>query len=1048
MTRIRRRGPPRLLLAIVLASGCGAILGASLARSALAFEAPSPDSADAPARATLEEIRVWNRIGRTSEAERAARSLLSEAERAHGPESIEAAEILDQLAVSLRRGPKALDREALEVCERALRIKERAYGTADVRFAASLQNLGLLHYRRQEPARALAVLNEALEIQESALGENDPELAKTLLGLGAVQSSLGNYAQARALTERGVAIEEIALGSANPERVMGLNSLASLRYSMGDFAGAIALFEEAIRLWERSPTPNELSLATCRHNLAGIYSEIGDLSRAVELMEQALRVRERDLGEKDPLVASTLLNLGSVLQDSGKRARAKEALLRAVRIYEGLNYRGADLSWALTKLGWLYLEEGAVARAEETLQRSLRTQETSDGPDLSGLWITLRGLAMVARKRGDTEAARLYYDRTVEILRKTSGPTHPDMGRTLVEYASFHLETGDSLAAIDKALQAAEMNREHLRLTATGIDERQALLFASDLDTGMDVALAAISGTLRFRSGDLVRRLWDAVVRGRALILDEVGGRARWVAGAGDLLLVSNRLDEARGRLAKLMIRGSSTATSEAELAAVARAREEVRDAERDLAKRSISFRIESERTAVGLDQVASALPPASALVSIACYGRGPGRSYMAFVAGPERTLGVVPLGSAGEMERLIARWRSLAGSPPNGGVREQKRAEAACRTAGLALRSRIWDPLLPMIGSARLVLVVPDGPLHLLNLSALPAPDSGYVVESLPVIHCLSAERDIVRAGRVHEHGTGLLAVGNPDFDRPERRPSATGSELSQLLPEREVPRASDTAYRDALASRGGFRSVRFKRLPETDREIDDISNSWGRSADVVTLKGDRAGERSVKELLPGRRVAHIATHGFFLDALSGKESDAGRPGERGIGGLSTGATGATGATPRPLNANPFHLSGLALAGANLRAKASPWEEDGILVAEEIASLDLSALDWVVLSACQTGLADVQLGEGVLGFRRAFEIAGAGTLIMSLWAVEDQAAREWMGHLYDGRMKRMLGTAEAVREANLAVLKSLRAQGRSTHPFFWAAFIAAGDWK
>jgi CHAT domain-containing protein len=252
-------------------------------------------------------------------------------------------------------------------------------------------------------------------------------------------------------------------------------------------------------------------------------------------------------------------------------------------------------------------------------------------------------------------------------------------------------------------------------------------------------------------------------------------------------------------------------------------------------------------------------------------------------------------------------------------------------------------------------------------------------------------------------------------------------------------------TAYREALPDCESFRSFRFEPLPETIGEIDEITKSWGRTEEVVVLKGPSAGERSVKELLPGKRVAHFATHGFFLDGNCAGSGEADDAGKRGIGGISP--LGAPHPAPR-VGVNPFLLAGLALAGANRRANVGPSEEDGILTAEEIASLDLSGVDWVVLSACDTGVGEVRSGEGVLGLRRAFEVAGAGTLIMSLWAVEDRSARDWMSTLYDGRFRRNLDTAEAVREANLGVLKSLRAQGRSTHPFYWAAFVAAGGWR
>lgn len=99
------------------------------------------------------------------------------------------------------------------------------------------------------------------------------------------------------------------------------------------------------------------------------------------------------------------------------------------------------------------------------------------------------------------------------------------------------------------------------------------------------------------------------------------------------------------------------------------------------------------------------------------------------------------------------------------------------------------------------------------------------------------------------------------------------------------------------------------------------------------------------------------------------------------------------------------------------------------------------------VLSACDTGLGTIKAGEGVFGLRRAFQVAGARTVIMSLWSVDDQATRAWMRALYEGRLSKQLNTADAVRGAALSVLQQRRLSGQSTHPFYWAAFVAAGDW-
>ena len=115
---------------------------------------------------------------------------------------------------------------------------------------------------------------------------------------------------------------------------------------------------------------------------------------------------------------------------------------------------------------------------------------------------------------------------------------------------------------------------------------------------------------------------------------------------------------------------------------------------------------------------------------------------------------------------------------------------------------------------------------------------------------------------------------------------------------------------------------------------------------------------------------------------------------------------------------------------------------------AEEVAALDLNGVEWAVLSGCDTGVGEVRAGEGVFGLRRAFQAAGARTVIMTLWPVDDQSTTELMRQLYQARFVEGLTSDRAMRAASLSVLRARRAAGRSTHPFFWAAFLAAGDWR
>jgi CHAT domain-containing protein len=214
-----------------------------------------------------------------------------------------------------------------------------------------------------------------------------------------------------------------------------------------------------------------------------------------------------------------------------------------------------------------------------------------------------------------------------------------------------------------------------------------------------------------------------------------------------------------------------------------------------------------------------------------------------------------------------------------------------------------------------------------------------------------------------------------------------------------------------------------------------------------VTLLSGAEASEERFLALAPGRAALHLATHGFFLSGDCPPQDGASPAGRtRGIGiaperegGEEDGAAAE----------NPLLRSGLALAGANARARAAGGSrDDGILTAEEIGALGLERTDWAVLSACDTGSGRIQSGEGVLGLRRAFQAAGVKTLILSLWPVDDEATRSWMAALYEACFGDGATAADAHRRACVQAIESCRARGLSTHPYFWAAFIAAGDWR
>jgi CHAT domain-containing protein len=240
-------------------------------------------------------------------------------------------------------------------------------------------------------------------------------------------------------------------------------------------------------------------------------------------------------------------------------------------------------------------------------------------------------------------------------------------------------------------------------------------------------------------------------------------------------------------------------------------------------------------------------------------------------------------------------------------------------------------------------------------------------------------------------------VVLANPVFGEPPTQVAMA-----------DVSRARQLVKRRGITTGPDLSSLYFAPLSGTGEEARSLKTLF---PDATVLVGAHATKASLKSLsAPG--ILHIATHGFFLnDAGAAKHVE-----------------------------SPLLRSGLALAGANLSKNGN---ENGILTALEASSLDLWGTRVVTLSACETGVGEVKNGEGVYGLRRSFFLAGAETLVMSLWPVSDRITREMMISYYTG-LKQGLSRGEALRQAQLNILKRKDRQ----HPFFWASFIQLGEWK
>lgn len=991
---------------------------------------------------------------------------LSILEQRLGPEHADLASYVHALAATLYR---LGDLEAaLGAVQRSLAIKEKSVGPDDRALVVSLDLQGSIQTTLGDRPAARRSYERALSIAEKTYGLDHERTSFSLANFGALLSEMGEIEESRRLLLRALAIRERSYGPENATVANALNLLGIVEQQCGNFDRARSYYERALAIDEKLLGAEHPDVARLLTDLADLDRELGDYGRALPRYQRALALREAMHAPGHHEVAEALISLAAFYIQIGDDGHAEPLCERAREIWEGIDPEHPYLVYPTQALAEIAHRKGHLEEAIRLFKHALALNEKGLGPE-SLDQAHLRGsIAVVLRERGDLRAAESEITRALEIEQRALGEESVRSARLLAERARIEARAGRIDTAIETTLRAEAIGRNHLRLTCRTLPERQALAFAAERASGLDLALALVanraSGSTASNGAggnSAARATWDALVRSRALVLSAMAERHPTALAAEDTALtrpVSDYLEALRQQ-ANLLVRGPEAASVGVFRAAYASAEQRTEVAERALLAKSDAFEADAALDRCGLDEVLAALPDSSALVAYTRYDNELGLPrYLAFsVTSEQREVLVFDLGEAGVLESLVAEWRREAGSPPSADNLPARVARV--RAAGAALRARVWDPVSPAVGGSHRVFLVPDGALGLVHFAALPTGDDSYLVEQDPTMHLLSTERDVVAYAAELPLGSGLLALGDPDFDASLSNSRSDNTHASGRTSVLSVA----SLFRGAGPNCPEFQRLAWRRLHGTSGEIRSMEQLWKRAqrkrrggGNAILLSGAEATETAFKSECSGRRILHLATHGFFL----GDECLEAAAGSRGVGGyvvpgpvdskpttpLETGDIASAAAATLE---NPLHLSGIVLAGANQReSMRSDALDDGILTAEEVSALDLRGVEWAVVSACATGVGSVRQGEGILGLRRAFQVAGAHTLILSLWSVEDEATRAWMRALYEARLLEGRPTDEAVREACCKTLDAQRARGEGTHPFAWGAFVATGAWR
>jgi tetratricopeptide (TPR) repeat protein/CHAT domain-containing protein len=978
---------------------------------------------------------VYRYMSNYTVAEALLREALAIGREVHGPQHPEVAKMLNNLA-ELHQ-----DRDDYAAAEPLLRealgIVRKVHPPTHPDVALALSNMGGLHEAMGDYDRAEALLREALGIVRKAYGPEHPDVARALGKLGDLYRERGDYDRAEALLREALGIFRKAHGPEHPDVARALNNLSIVHRDRGDYAAAEPLRREALGIFRKAHGPEHPDVARALGNLGDLYRERGDYDRAEALLREALAILRKVLGPSNRDVASALSKLAPLYQAMGDYDRAEALLREALGILRKvLGPVHIDVAAALNNLSVVHRAMGDYDRAEALLREALGIVRKAHGPEHPLAAMILSNLGEVHANTGDYTAAEPLLREALEFLRKVLGPQHPEVAIPLINLASL-------LAAMGQASGALELEKE----AAAIVDRTVAQIFSVSSDRQRMGYLSMIRFAY-YGFLSLVTRSLPGHPQALKVCLDLVlrrkGLGAEALAAQRDAVLTGRypelgqqlrALTALRRQISRRILDGPGPEGPEMQRRLLATWEAEMERLEAELAVRIPEMRLnhllQADRGAV-----ATMLPKGAVLVEFVLFdtfdfkavpARGERRwlpaRYLAFIlpAGAPDAVVMVDLGEAEPIDQALAAFRAAI----TGGERtfepevddETSREEriAAAKAHGTALRRLVFDPLLPALDGCDRVFLAPDGDLSRLPFEVLPFDDGRFVIDDYHISY-ISTGRDILRFGaRLSGEPNASIVAAAPDY-------SLSGEH--SVAPD-EADAAS--GHRSCDLDRSKF----FAPLEVAREEGKNVAKILG----MEPLLGDQV----LKYRLKGQRsprILHLATHGAFLPDQ--KPDLNAEP-------LASPMLTMDGRRFAHLSRleNPLLRSFLALAGVNtwLQGKPLPKDaEDGMLNGVDVSGMDLLNTELVVLSACETALGRVHVGEGVFGLRRAFVLAGAKTLVMSLWKVPDDETRELMEAFYRSLLADA-PCAEALREAQLLIK-----QRYPDDPLYWGAFICQGE--
>lgn len=775
-----------------------------------------------------------------------------------------------------------------------------------------------------------------------------------------------------------------------------LSDLSLAQRIAADYGAALTSLDQALAILRKQAKPDPALLARTLIRTGQTRRISGDLERAEAAYREALALDAQapDPGGRNRV--TVLYALGNLARARAQPSQAIDWYAQALPAFERV-YGAESLQMAMLLNNYGNAEseipghdEAAVVR----FQRALDIAERLESKNVAD-YLPLGNIAMV----------RIWQSRFVEaeagframLARLRDAPAGAENSPLFSQHglAAALWGQGRHDEAFDAATAAETTRQTAVREVASGLSDAQALAYQEQDYTTLDHALAI---ALDSKDPRLLERAWSLAISARGqvtAIQAERLARAR-VDKDTKLQPLWKEWQAASAEVERL--RSASLAD--------AQARARLERAERQLAQ-ALPQAGRLVDAPIALDTLRAARPANTALVWLHDLRHTRPTDFAnaavdiedaetwAFVLPPgDAPVIAIRLGPAASITNALTRWQASLATPASSVTQVRER--------GAAVAALVWTPIRKAT-TARRLFIVAEGPLLRLPWPALPDAQ-GYLVERDVQFHVLNHERELFATPTRPVPRHALLAVADPRGDGP-----------------------GDNANRKCADGSG------LPALPGARREVERIAELLRRgenSPSLLALVGEAASEARFRREAPNAALLHLATHG-----------------------IEAGADCATADTTRGISLGvdpptPTAAASTALMFAAPAESGADSANDGVLGSLEIAALDLGSVQWAVLAACSTASGSTHAYEGLYGLARAFRLAGARTVLLSLWPVDDDATAQWSEALYLSRLRDDVDTPTAMQHAQRAVLAARRANAGHEHPYYWAGFFALGDWR